>query len=106
MPTSSELTGPAGRFLIKSRRRTNKMRKRYKHRCRWLYQPRKKAGEYSKESWPKKVLYCWQTGKNVRERECTPCLLARLITVKSSMVNSLLYKRPLTSAEWGERHGG
>jgi len=83
-------------------------RKICKHRCRWLYQPRKKATEYYEEdrkAWPKAVLYCWQTGKSVRERECTPCLLARLITVKSSMVNSLLYKCPLTLAEWEKHHG-
>jgi len=85
------------------------MRRRYKHRCRWLYQPKKKATEYFKadqKAWPKAVLYCWQTGKRIRERECTPCLLARLITVQSSMVNSLLHKRPLTTAEWEKRHGG
>jgi len=82
------------------------MRKRYKHRCRWLYQPKKKAGHYDRKAWPKATLYCWQTGKNIRERECTPCLLARLITVKSYMVNSLPHKQPMTLAEWEKRHGG
>lgn len=81
------------------------MRKRHKHRCRWLYQPKRVPRSYSPERWPKAVLYCWQTGKRIRERECTPCLLARLITVKSEMVNSLLHKRPLLSAEWEQRHG-
>lgn len=81
------------------------MRKRHKHRCRWLYQPKKLAREYSTEKWPKAVLYCWQTGKRIRERECTPCLIARFITVKSYSVNSLLHKQPLTTAEWEKSHG-
>lgn len=80
-------------------------RKIHKHRCRWLYQPRKVGRMYSPKKWPRAVLLCWQTGKRIRTRECTPCLLARLITVQSPVVNSLLHKRPLLRAEWRERHG-
>lgn len=82
------------------------MEKRYQHRCRWLYRPRKDAGTYDKKHWPKEVLYCWQTGKSIKERECTPCLIARLITVKSFMVNSLLHKQPMTASERGKSHKG
>ena len=79
---------------------------RYQHRCRWLHRPRKDAGTYDKEHWSKEVLYCWQTGKAIRERECTPCLLACLITVKSSRVNILLHKQPMAISEWEKRHKG
>lgn len=84
------------------------MRRRYKHRCRWLYRPEKKpsgTGYYREKGWPRAVLYCWQIGKNIRTRECVPCLLARSIT---SITNhsGLPYKQPMRSAEWEKRHGG
>lgn len=80
------------------------MRRRYKHRCRWLYQPKKVARKYSPKKWPRAVLYCWQTGKRIRERECVPCLLARSITSITSH-SGLPHKQPMTSAEWEKRHG-
>jgi len=86
----------------------SRKRKIHKHRCLWLYRPKKRGTEYMKadrKAWPRAVLFCWQTGKRIRTRECTPCLLARLITVKSNMVNSLGHKRPETTAEWERRHG-
>jgi len=78
-----------------------------RHRCLWLYRPRKKATEYYEEdrkAWPRAVLYCWQTGKRVRKGECTACLLARTAS-SLTYLSSLGHKRPMTSAEWEKRHG-
>jgi hypothetical protein len=82
------------------------MGEKYQHRCRWLYQFKREADEYNREQRPKAVLYCWQTGKSIRGSECTQCLVARLITVRSSVVNSLPHKQPMTLGEWEKSHKG
>lgn len=82
------------------------MEKKMRHQCRWLYQPGKKAEEFDKSHRPQATLFCWQTGKNLRERECSPCLIARFITVQSYMVNSLPHKQPMTAEEWANFYAG
>lgn len=82
------------------------MRTIHKHRCRWLYRPERKPsrGAYSDtKGWPKAMLFCWQTGKNIRAKECVPCLLALGIT---SITNhsGRQHKQPMSSAQWQKRH--
>ena len=79
------------------------MRKRFKHRCRWLYQFGRKKTTFDK-SRRQATRFCWQTGKNLRPKECQACLLARLVECKSSVLAAHDHKQPMTSAEWDKRH--
>lgn len=79
------------------------MRKRYKHRCRWLYQFSRRASTFKKAR-PRATLFCWQTGKTLRIRECSVCMAARLVECKSGVLAAHDYKQPMTSAEWDKRH--
>lgn len=79
-------------------------RKRVKHRCRWLYQFGRRAGAY-RASRSRATQYCWQTGKNLRTKECLPCLTARLVECKSDILAAHDHKQPMKSVEWDKRHG-
>ena len=62
------------------RDKEEKMRKPL-HQCRWI-----------------KENYCWQKGKTVRERECTPCMLACVIQSLYSKIKAK--KDIMTIEEW------
>lgn len=82
-------------------------RKIHKHRCRWLHQPKRRQkgmkGRFGyRAGQPRTTLFCWQTGKNLRAKECIPCLLAQSITLVAG--GGLPHKQPMTSPEWDKRH--
>ena len=76
-------------------------RKICKHRCRWLHQPGRRQLKYQTGR-PRATLFCWQTGKNLRAKECMPCLVARSITLVGG--GGLPHKQPMLSNEWDKRH--
>lgn len=80
------------------------------HRCKWLYfekQEERSATAFQKprKAEKRKVAYCWQRGKTLRERECSACLLARLVSASSRVFTALDQKQPMAKDEWEERHG-
>ena len=80
------------------------------HRCRWLYIQEQEAAQgtawrKARKAEKRKVAYCWQRGKTLRMGECRNCLVARLVTVSSSVFNALDQKQPMSKEEWKKRHG-
>ena len=80
------------------------------HRCRWLHfqaQKGQKGIAYRPfiKAEKETVAYCWQRGKTFRQTECLRCLLARVVTVQSSVFNALDHKQPMSKASWELRHG-
>lgn len=85
------------------------MRERYKHRCLWFYRAAQEGqtgmpGFKPRKARARATLFCWQTGKNIRTRECSNCTKARIVACISSVLCPHDYRQPMTSAEWDKRH--